>query len=97
MPCLDSPEVIWTLHFVQLAGIVSAWMVRISEGSIGQIHCQRFFLGCLAIVGLLTILSVALGAASWLLSGATLAIMVLAVIWDLRPHGRLHSSQSLSV
>lgn len=63
-----------------------AWLARLSEGSRNQAPCQWLFLAFLGLMGMVTMLSVALGPRYWLVSGATLSVMVLAAIWDFRDH-----------
>ncbi len=78
----DAQTVSWILVTVQLAGLSSAWLARLSEGSRGQTSCQRIFLACLGLVGVATVLSLFMTAGTWMFSGATLSLMVLAAVWD---------------
>lgn len=76
-------SVIWCLlGTIEVLGLTSAWVARLSEGSRRQTSCQRVFLGFLALVGGATIISVALGLGCWLASGTTLLLMVLTVTCD---------------
>ena len=70
------------LAFIQVAGLLSAWLARASEGSCRQAWCQRLFLGCLGLAGGAAMLSVAFGPGYWLTSGMALSVMVLAAVWD---------------
>jgi hypothetical protein len=79
----------WFLSAIQIAGLISAWLARLSEGSPRQAWCQRLFVGCLAVMGLVTMTFVAVGARYWLASGATLSVMVLAAVWDFSAHARV--------
>jgi hypothetical protein len=88
MAYLDATFWAWTLGAVQIAGLASAWLTRIGDDSPRLAWCQAVFLGCLAVIGLATMAFVALGTHSWLAPGATLAIMILAAVWDFRPHNR---------
>jgi hypothetical protein len=86
MAYLETSFFAWLLGFIQIAGLLSAWLARLSEGSRRQAWCQRLFVACLALVGLTTMLVVALGARHWVASGATLSAMILAAIWDFSAH-----------
>jgi len=87
MEGLDIPAVMWILVGIQVAGLVSAGLTRIAEGSCCQSYCQWVFLGCLGLVGMATVVSIGLGPGWWLPSGATLSSMVLAAICDFRDAG----------
>lgn len=91
MAYLETSFLVWTLGFVQIAGLVSAWLARLSEGSRSQASCQWLFLACLALIGFTTMVSVALGPRYWLASGITLSVMVLGAIWDFRAQARPES------
>jgi hypothetical protein len=73
------------LSLIQIAGLASAWLARMSEGSPHQAPCQWLFCALLAVVGATAMFSIALGT-GWLASGGTLSVMVLAAIWDFRVH-----------
>lgn len=88
MAYLETSFLAWLLGLIQVAGLASAWLARLSEGSSRQASCHRLFVGCLALVGAMTMAFVALGERYWLATGATLSVMVLAAIWDFRPHAR---------
>ena len=91
MAYLETSFFAWLLGLIQIAGLLSAWLARLSEGSARQAWCQRLFVGCLALVGLTTMIVVALGARHWVSSGATLSAMILAAIWDFSAHARVES------
>ncbi|MEX0676135.1 MAG: hypothetical protein WD063_03620 [Pirellulales bacterium] len=91
MAYLDTSFLTWFLGLIQIAGLLSAWLARLSEGSSRQVWCQRLFVGCLALVGLSTMVVVALGARYWVASGATLSAMILAAVWDFSAHARVRS------
>ena len=86
MAYLESSFLVWSLGLIQAAGLISAWLARLSEGSRSQAPCQCLFLAFLGLVGAATMLSAALGPRYWLASGATLSVMVLGAIWDFRAH-----------
>ncbi len=74
----------WIVVVIHVVGLFSAWFARLSEGSHRQTQCQWLFLACLALVGVATLVASSLGAGIWLLSGATLSLMVLAAVYDSR-------------
>jgi hypothetical protein len=88
MAYLETSFLVWAIGFVQVAGLVSAWLARLSEGSRSQASCQWLFLACLGLMGLTTMASVALGTRYWLASGITLTVMVLGAVWDFRAQAR---------
>jgi hypothetical protein len=85
MAYLETSFLLWLLGVIQIAGLLSAWLARLSEGSRSQASCQWLFFACLGLMGLTTMASVALGPRYWLASGATLSVMILGAIWDFRP------------
>jgi len=92
MPYLETLEAsfsAWLIGSIQVVGLVSAWLARMSEGSPSQAWCQRLFFGSLLLVGFMTLAVVALGTRYWLFPGATLATMILAAVWDFRVHARI--------
>ncbi len=84
MSVFEAQLVFWSLASIQLIGLLSACLARLSEGSVRQVACQRFFLACLLLVGLGTIASLTLIPAYWVASGTTLSLMVLAATCDFR-------------
>ncbi|HZZ71295.1 MAG TPA: hypothetical protein VFE24_03525 [Pirellulales bacterium] len=84
----------WALGVVQIVGVASALFARMSAGSTAQASCQRWFFVCLAALGCGTMSSLYyLGPGYWLLSAATLAVMILIVTCDFGEH-RLASDRS---
>jgi hypothetical protein len=77
---------VWCVAGIQIAGVASAWLARLTEGSPKQSPCQWLFVALLFAVGAITMLTIALGPRYWLASGATLSVMVLGAIWDFRAH-----------
>ncbi|MBI2827048.1 MAG: hypothetical protein HYX69_20435 [Planctomycetia bacterium] len=73
---------LWWLIVIQPLGLASAWMARVHEGSRHEAHCQRAFLVLLLAVGVTTLAAALTGPGSCLVSGTTLAIMVLAAVSD---------------
>jgi len=72
----------WWLTVVLPLGLASAWLARVHEGSRRQSASQWMFLVLLALVGATT-LGAAITTPAWcLVCGTTLAVMVLAAVWD---------------
>ncbi len=86
MAYLDASVVGWSLGLMHVVGLLSAWLARLSEGSPRQAWFHALFVGCLFVMGLMTMAFVAAGTRQWLGSGATLSVMVLAAVWDFRAH-----------
>jgi hypothetical protein len=81
---LNSSTVLWLLAAAQLFGVLSACATRLSEGSSRQALSHVLFLGMLPLVGAATIMAFAVGLGWWLISSATLAMMILTATCDLR-------------
>ena len=79
---LESTALIYGLAIIQGVGLASACLARWGEGSIRQTSFQRFFLGCLALVGAATMAAMLVGPGACVMSGATMAVMVLTATWD---------------
>ena len=86
----EASNIVFLFGVIQAAGLTSAWLARLSEGSSHQAPCHWLFFGLLAAVGGTVMVSIALGT-GWLVAGATLAVMVLAAIWDFRAHAPRHA------
>lgn len=84
MTAILGVDFVWALVAIQILGIISAGVARLSEGSRRQTCCQRFFFALLLLVGLATVVAVTLGPACWLISSSTLSLMVLTVTCDFR-------------
>ncbi|HEX4000272.1 MAG TPA: hypothetical protein VHX65_17100 [Pirellulales bacterium] len=84
MPALDTTASLWILGGVQLLGITSAWTARLSEGSVHQAMCQRFFFLGLVLMGLATMVTAAARPGMLLTSATTLAVSLLVVICDFK-------------
>lgn len=69
---------------VQLLGIASMFVARLSEESGSQKWTQPLFFACLASLGAVTIGAIACHAACWLSCGTTLAIMTVGATLDLK-------------
>jgi len=76
------PVILAVLLITEILGLLSAALARLSEGSSYQAFGQRFFLTCLGLLGVTTMIALILDPACWLSSGATFAMMVLAATCD---------------
>jgi hypothetical protein len=82
LPPVGPSALLWGLVAVQVAGLISASAVRVSEGSRRQTACYCLFLALLVLVGLATAVGVRLWPGGWLLSGTTFSVMVLIATCD---------------
>jgi hypothetical protein len=78
---LEMGAILWLWCAVQAIGLMTAFLARTSEGSL-QILFQRFFFVCLTAVGVGTVGAWAAGPCFCLVSGTTMAVMVLTAVWD---------------
>ena len=74
--------VFWLLIAVELLGLGSAIVARISEGSRRETWCQRIFLAVMGVVGIAAIISLGFGPDCWLAVGGTFSVMVLIATTD---------------
>jgi hypothetical protein len=79
---LDPRVLFWILLAVEAAGLISASLVRLSAGCRSHQSCQWLFFACLALVGCSTAVSMLISPICWLVSAITLAMMIVAVVWD---------------
>lgn len=77
----ESPLVVG-LILTQATGLLSAVVARLSTGSRCQCSTQWLFLGCMALVGVATMVSLSLGPGFWVTSGTTFSLMVLTATCD---------------
>ena len=80
----EAPMISWLFVAIEVAGLTSAWVARLSTGSRRQTSCQYLFLGCLALMGGAAFASLGFGPGCWLVSSVTLALMILTVTCDFR-------------
>ena len=73
---------VWLLGSIQFLGFSSAVAARLSERSRHQIFCQWLFLASLLLVGGATMITFEQGPTPFLISAATLSIMVLMAVVD---------------
>ena len=78
----DPHVVFWILLAVEAIGLTSASLVRLSAGCRGHQPCQWLFFGCLSLVGCGSVVAMVISPVCWLLSAVTLAMMIVAVVWD---------------
>lgn len=88
MAYLHTEFLLWPLVLIQIAGLGSAWLARLYEGSRREASCQGLFLACLALMGASTLIAVSSGPKYWLACAATLSVMVLAAVWDFSPQAQ---------
>jgi hypothetical protein len=88
MDHLDSTTVLWAFGAVQALGLAAAWLARVSEGSVLQTWCQRLFLISLLLTGSATVVAPGFGGGYWLISSATLGLMVVIAVCDFRQRER---------
>jgi hypothetical protein len=79
---LDPRVVFWILVAVEAIGLASASLVRLSAGCRSHQSCQWLFLACLPLVGFGSVVAMGVSPLCWLLSAVTLAMMVVAAVWD---------------
>lgn len=72
----------WWLALIQPLGLASAWLARVQVGSRRQAHFEWVFLTLLGLVGFTTLAAAVTCPDTCVMTGTTLAIMLLAVIWD---------------
>jgi len=82
MTDLEATALCCTSGAIQLLGLLSAWIVRLSLGSRRQTPCQHVFLAFLGLVAAATMVSVSTGVGSWLTCGTSFSLMVLTATCD---------------
>ena len=78
----DPRVVFWILLAVEAVGLTSASLVRLSAGCRSHQSCQWLFLACLFLVGCGSVVAMLISPICWLVSAVTLAMMIVAVVWD---------------
>ena len=86
----ESIVVIGLFAAMQILGIVSACVARLCDGTPREIVGQRFFLLVMLLMGIATLASLAVSPDYWLACSATLAVMVLTVVYNF--HGGRESA-----
>jgi hypothetical protein len=82
LSAFDPRVVFWILLAVEAVGLTSASLVRMSAGCRGHQPCQWLFFACLSLVGCCSVVAMVISPICWLLSAATLAMMIVSVVWD---------------
>lgn len=72
----------WCLVVIQVLGLACAAFARLGEGSVHQTALQRLFVMSMVLVGLSTVAATLVGPVACLVSGTTLAMMMLAATYD---------------
>jgi len=67
---------------VQVCGLISAALARISEGRRWQALFQRMFIALLVIMAFTTVLNLLNAPQQWMMSATTLAVMVVTATCD---------------
>jgi hypothetical protein len=81
---IESSTGLWLWAIIHVLGLVSAWLARVSECSGHYNLGYSLFLGCLAMVGIATVIALASGPGLWVISAAILAVMILIGTCDFR-------------
>jgi CHASE2 domain-containing sensor protein len=88
----DSLPSMWIWASIQVAGLLTACVARLSEGTPRQTATQGVFFACLALVGVSAVIALlAMGPGFWLTSATALAIMIFTVTCDFRSSGQMVS------
>jgi len=82
MPSISEHLVFWTVVAVQIVGVLSVALARLSERSCIRTISQRTFFACLLAVGLATMFAIRLHSANWLPCAATLGLMSVGATLD---------------
>jgi len=88
MDHFDTTALLWGFGAVQALGLATAWLARVSEGSHFQPWFQRLFLLSLLVTGAATMFAPEVGGGYWLLTAATLGLMILVAVCDFRQTDR---------
>jgi hypothetical protein len=73
---------LWAIAAVQLIGMASALLARLSRGSVHQRGCQRLFFVSLIALGGATMMSLRLTPACWLVSAVIFTLTIMIVVCD---------------
>ncbi len=84
MESLDLQIVGWTALAMQLLGLASVVVLRLSPSAAAAAGCQCLFVGSFGMVGLATAVTLVLGTSLWPGCCVTLSLMVVGAILDLR-------------
>ena len=81
----DDTVIVWVSVLVQIAGITSMVIARISECSTRKCRYQTFFFATLLLVGIFSALMIGAGSNCSVFCAATLPVMVVGATLDMRP------------
>lgn len=76
------PVVIWSISLIQILGIGSVFLARLTEGSRWQTACRVLFFASLTTVGVTAVVTMLFSTELWLLSGMTLSGMVVSALFE---------------
>jgi hypothetical protein len=82
MPTITEHCVFWAVIVVQMVGLASVAVARLTERSSVKAVFQRAFFICLLVVGLATMLVIRLDNSYWLSCAATLGLMSVGATID---------------
>jgi hypothetical protein len=85
---VNEPLIFALAVFIQLLGLLSVALARVSERSTAQALCQAFFFGCLLFVGGIGMLAAHNGIGCWFICATTLPFMVVGVTLNPTPAHR---------
>jgi hypothetical protein len=81
---IESSSALWLWAMMHVLGLVSAWLARVSECSGHYILGYSLFFACLSMIGVSTVIALATGPGSWIISATILAAMILIGTCDFR-------------
>ena len=76
--------VVCSAGVIQLVGLLSLLIARVTEGTTARNWAQLFFVGCLAMIGFVTMCAIATGNGCWASCATTLSVMCVGATLDLR-------------
>jgi formate hydrogenlyase subunit 3/multisubunit Na+/H+ antiporter MnhD subunit len=76
------PDFFWIAAAIEILGLASAMLVRLTEGSPSQAACQAIFFAVMLLVGVASLAALSAGLGHWFVLGSTLAVMVLMATLD---------------
>ncbi len=85
MEAISPSLAVWLMTAVPTLGLASALLARLTERSVLQTTCQRLFYVTLCGVGAATACSLWFSTPAGLLCGATLSVMAVTAVCELRP------------
>lgn len=81
---------LWSILIsVQVLGLGTTWLTRVTSGCELECFCQKLFLVSFGLVSIATLAGMMLGTVYCLISGVSLSVMVLGAVSDLRPNARV--------